>query len=248
MYGLGHSFIGHSFYMSQPAQSFVFYVSYYIFVINCFISSSLCATNFRPVFYIECQPTCRPCFIPQNYSLLFCFTYFLTCHLRIMLIIYGLFARFCFVLTVCALSFVCAFRQRVPSPSLFRVCRMRPLFSRNLVFSFTCALASVIVFPLAKHRFNTETASYTLFRFLLDTVFRRKCVKLQDDITQVIFERSLISTYARLSMYTSARTFLYFKILCDSVRLQWIMASTNSIGENHETIRKIINFLLGHKD
>ena len=36
VYGLGHSFIGHSFYMPQPAQSFVFYISYYIFVINCF--------------------------------------------------------------------------------------------------------------------------------------------------------------------------------------------------------------------
>ena len=36
VYGLGHSFTGHSFYMPQPAQSFVFYISYYIFVINCF--------------------------------------------------------------------------------------------------------------------------------------------------------------------------------------------------------------------
>ena len=34
--GLGHSFISHSFYMPQPAQSFVFYVSYCIFVINFF--------------------------------------------------------------------------------------------------------------------------------------------------------------------------------------------------------------------
>ena len=34
VYGLCHSFIGHSFYMPRPAQSFVFYISYYIFVIN----------------------------------------------------------------------------------------------------------------------------------------------------------------------------------------------------------------------
>jgi len=33
VYGLSHSFISHSFYMPQPAQSFVFYISYYIFVI-----------------------------------------------------------------------------------------------------------------------------------------------------------------------------------------------------------------------
>jgi hypothetical protein len=36
VYGLGHSVISHSFYMPQPAQSFLFYISYYIFVINCF--------------------------------------------------------------------------------------------------------------------------------------------------------------------------------------------------------------------
>ena len=41
-YGLGHSFIGHSFYMPQPAQSFVFYISYYIFVINCFFQFFIC--------------------------------------------------------------------------------------------------------------------------------------------------------------------------------------------------------------
>jgi len=57
---------------------------------------------------------------------------------------------------VCPLSFVHAFRYRVPSLSMFHVCRMRPLFSRYFVFSFTYALASVIVFPLAKPRFNTE--------------------------------------------------------------------------------------------
>ena len=38
VYGLGHSFIGHSFYMLQPGQSFVFYVFCCIFVINCFFS------------------------------------------------------------------------------------------------------------------------------------------------------------------------------------------------------------------
>ena len=32
-----HSFVGHSFYKPQPAQSFVFYVSYYIYVIDCFL-------------------------------------------------------------------------------------------------------------------------------------------------------------------------------------------------------------------
>ena len=40
--GLGHSFVGHSFYMPQPAQSFVFYISYYIFVINCFFQFFIC--------------------------------------------------------------------------------------------------------------------------------------------------------------------------------------------------------------
>jgi len=42
VYGLGHSFIGHSFYMPQPAQSFVFYIFYYIFVINCFFQFFIC--------------------------------------------------------------------------------------------------------------------------------------------------------------------------------------------------------------
>ena len=42
VYGLGHSFIGHSFYMPRPAQSFVFYVSYYIFIINCFFQFFNC--------------------------------------------------------------------------------------------------------------------------------------------------------------------------------------------------------------
>jgi hypothetical protein len=180
----------------------------------------LYATYFRPILFIECHPACRQHFIPQNYSLTFCFPYFLTYHPCIMLIIYGLFARFSFVLTVCSLSFVFSFRHRVPSLSTFHLRRMRSLFSRYLVFSFTCALPSVIVFPLAKPCFHTETASYTLFRFLLYRGFRRKCVKLQDAITQVIFERSLISTYARLPMYTSVRTILRFKILCDAVRLQ----------------------------
>ena len=31
VYGLGHSLIGHSFYMPQPAQSFVFYISKFAF-------------------------------------------------------------------------------------------------------------------------------------------------------------------------------------------------------------------------
>ena len=42
VYGLGHSFIGHSFYMPQLAQSFVFYISYYIFLINCFFQFFIC--------------------------------------------------------------------------------------------------------------------------------------------------------------------------------------------------------------
>jgi len=42
VYGLGHSFTSHSFYMPQPAQSFVFYVSYYVFVINCFFQFFSC--------------------------------------------------------------------------------------------------------------------------------------------------------------------------------------------------------------
>ena len=42
VYGLGHSFIGHSFYMPQQAQSFIFYVTYYIFVINCFFQFFIC--------------------------------------------------------------------------------------------------------------------------------------------------------------------------------------------------------------
>jgi hypothetical protein len=42
VYGLGHSFISHSFYMPQPAQSFVFYISYYIFFINCFFQFFIC--------------------------------------------------------------------------------------------------------------------------------------------------------------------------------------------------------------
>jgi len=42
VHGLSHSFVGHSFYMPQPAQSFVFYVSYYIFIINCFFQFFIC--------------------------------------------------------------------------------------------------------------------------------------------------------------------------------------------------------------
>jgi len=40
--GFGHSFVGHSFYMPQPVQSFVFYISYYIFLINCFFQFFIC--------------------------------------------------------------------------------------------------------------------------------------------------------------------------------------------------------------
>ena len=42
VYGLSHSFISHSFYIHQPAQLFVFYVSYYIFIINCFFQFFIC--------------------------------------------------------------------------------------------------------------------------------------------------------------------------------------------------------------
>jgi hypothetical protein len=125
----------------------------------------LCATYFRPILYIDCHPTCRPCFIPQNYFLIFSFPYF-TCHPCTMLIVYGLFARFSFVLIVCNLSFVFSFRHRVPSLSIYHMCRMRPLFSRYIVFTFTCALASVTVCPLAKPRFHTEKASSILFLLL----------------------------------------------------------------------------------
>ena len=50
VHGLGHSFIGHSFYMPQPAQSFVFYVSYYIFVINCFFQFFICFESPLSIF------------------------------------------------------------------------------------------------------------------------------------------------------------------------------------------------------
>jgi hypothetical protein len=36
IYSLGHSFVWHSFYMSQPAQPFAFNVSYYIFCLSVF--------------------------------------------------------------------------------------------------------------------------------------------------------------------------------------------------------------------
>jgi len=42
VYGLSHSFISHFFYMPQPAQSFVFYVTYYNFIINCFFQFFVC--------------------------------------------------------------------------------------------------------------------------------------------------------------------------------------------------------------
>jgi hypothetical protein len=130
----------------------------------------LCAIYFRPIVYTECHPTCRQCFIPQNYSPNFCFAY-CTCHPCIMLIIrvYGLFALFGFVLTVCSLSFVSSFRHRVPSPPMFHVCRMRPLFSRYLMLSFTCALAYVIVCPLPNLVFKLKKL-LTLFLF-----FNREC-------------------------------------------------------------------------
>jgi hypothetical protein len=42
IYGLSHSFIWHSFYMSQPAQPFAFNVSYYIFIPNCVFQFLIC--------------------------------------------------------------------------------------------------------------------------------------------------------------------------------------------------------------
>jgi len=42
VYGFGLSFISHSFYIHQPAQSFIYYVRYYIFIINCFIQFIVC--------------------------------------------------------------------------------------------------------------------------------------------------------------------------------------------------------------
>ena len=41
-YGFHLYFTGHSLYMPQTAQSFVFYISYYIFVINCFFQFLIC--------------------------------------------------------------------------------------------------------------------------------------------------------------------------------------------------------------
>jgi hypothetical protein len=52
-------------------------------------------------------------------------------------------------------------------------CFMRPIFSRNLVFSFTCALASVIVRPLAKPRFHIEK-----LLTLCSCFFRTECSAL----------------------------------------------------------------------
>jgi hypothetical protein len=134
------------------------------------------AIYFRPIVCTECHPTYRQCFIPQNYSLDFCFSYF-TCHPCITLIIrvYGLFSGFSFVLTVCSLSFIFLFRHRVPSPPMFHLCRMRPLLSRYLVFSFTCALASVIVCSLTKPRFQTEKASYTIPVSFIESVPHKVC-------------------------------------------------------------------------
>jgi hypothetical protein len=48
VYGLGHSFIGHSFYMPQPAQSFVFYISYYIFILIASSNSSSVLSRHSP--------------------------------------------------------------------------------------------------------------------------------------------------------------------------------------------------------
>ena len=79
------------------------------------------------------------------------------------------------MLTVCSLYFVFSFRHRVPSPPMFHVCRMRPLFSRYLVFSFTCALGSVIVWRLTKPRFQTEKASYTIPVFFIESVSHKVC-------------------------------------------------------------------------
>ena len=61
VYGLSHSFVSHSFYMPQPAQSFVFYVSYYMFVINCFSQFSII---FRAIFF--CPTTVIFCKVINN--------------------------------------------------------------------------------------------------------------------------------------------------------------------------------------
>ena len=44
VYGLAQSFIGNSFYMPQPAQSFVFYISYYWYYVTYLI---VCKHNYR---------------------------------------------------------------------------------------------------------------------------------------------------------------------------------------------------------
>ena len=46
---LSHSFISHSFYMPQPAQSFEFYVSYYISLLLPFSSSSFVLSLHSPL-------------------------------------------------------------------------------------------------------------------------------------------------------------------------------------------------------
>ena len=65
--GLGHSSIGHSFYMPQPAQSFVFYISYYIFVINCFFQFFICIES--PLF------VCLLCWAKYSSQYLLCVLY-----------------------------------------------------------------------------------------------------------------------------------------------------------------------------
>ena len=56
------------------------------------------------------------------------------------------------MLTVCSLYFVFSFRHRVPSPPMFHVCRMRPLFSRYLVFSFVLTVCSLYFVFSFRHR------------------------------------------------------------------------------------------------
>jgi len=56
VFGLSHSFIRHSFYMPQTAQSFIFYVSYYIFyTYHWLINHSWQSHSLR--LYLDIHPT-----------------------------------------------------------------------------------------------------------------------------------------------------------------------------------------------
>jgi hypothetical protein len=53
IYGFNHSFVRHSFYMSQPAQPFAFNVSYYIFMSNCILQLLICFDSSLSIFRLS---------------------------------------------------------------------------------------------------------------------------------------------------------------------------------------------------